>query len=93
MYQLQDFIQLLLFFFLGTSFHSLSYAVLKMLFQNLLLYPCKGTFDSIYLAQNVDTVFTAFNHPLNAANLSFDSSQGNQVIFVTRILLHLSFLL
>ncbi len=73
MYQFQDFIQLLLSFFFRASFYGFGYAVLKVLFQNILFYLGKSALDGIYLVQNVNTVLTVFDHPLNAANLPLDS--------------------
>lgn len=77
MYQLENFIQLLLLFLFRTAFYSFGYAVLKMLFQDLLFYLGKGAFDGIYLVQNINTILTIFDHPLNAANLPLNSPQGD----------------
>ncbi len=89
MYQFQNFIQFLLFFLLGTSLHGFSNTILKMLSQDLFLYLCQSTSNSAYLVQDINTIFTAFNHLLHAANLTLDSSQCDQVILMTWIFLHL----
>jgi hypothetical protein len=89
MYQFENFIQLLLFLlFRGPSYGS-SYTMLKMFFQNLFFYSTKSPFYRVYLVQNVNTILAVFDHCLYTANLTLNSPQRNQIIFVARILPHL----
>jgi len=86
--KLQNFIQFPLLFNFRTSHYGCSYAMLKVPLQNLFFHSGNGTFDGVNLVQNVDTIFTILDHPLDPSDLPFDSLQRNNIILMVRILCH-----